>query len=133
MAVVVDASALLFVLTEPSPVAESARRRLADETVHAPHLLDAEVGSVLRRKVLQGEMSVDHATVILSSYPVLLDHRYEHHGLLAAMAWELRENLTFYDALYVALGAALDVDVVTLDARMASMPDPPTRITLPTE
>lgn len=52
---------------------------------------------------------------------------------MAGVAWTLRDNLSFYDALYVALGAALDVDVVTLDARMASVPDPPTRITLPTE
>lgn len=133
MSLVVDASAILFAVTEPAPSAGRLRRRLADETVHAPHLVDAEVGSVVRRKVLQGEMDEDRAVAILSAYPVLVDHRYEHHGALAAMAWALRDNLSFSDALYVALGAALDVEVVTLDAGMAGAPDPPARIGRATE
>lgn len=130
MSLVVDASALLFATTDPAPSARRLLTRLERETTHAPHLVDAEVGAVLRRKVLRGEIDGDRAAAILSLYPVLVDHRYGHHGLLAPFAWRMRDNLSFYDALYVGLGVALDLEVVTLDHGMAEVPDAAATITV---
>ena len=132
MPFVIDASALLFATSDPEPGARRLLGRLRDEVVHAPHLIDAELGAVIRRKVLRDEMAEDRATAILSSYPALVDHRYEHHGLLAALAWQLRDNLSFYDALYVGLGASLELEVITLDTRVVNAPGLPTRVTIAT-
>jgi predicted nucleic acid-binding protein len=59
------------------------------------------------------------------SAPGLIDHRYEHRGSLATGAWALRANLTFYDALYVALAASLNAVLITTDARLSRAPDLP--------
>jgi len=130
MSFVVDASALHYASEDPAPAAERLSARLRTDTVHAPHLIDAEMGATMRRKVLRRELDAHRAIDILSTYGALIDHRYEHFGLLAAMAWDLRDNLSFYDALYVALAAALDVELVTLDTRMANAPNLPARITI---
>jgi predicted nucleic acid-binding protein len=127
---VVDASALVFAADDPALTARHLRQRLRDDTVHALHLIDAELGSALRRNVLRGQMRAQRAIAILSTYPTLIDHRHEHHGWLAAFAWQLRDNLSFYDALYVALAAALDIELVTLDARIAGAPNLPARVTV---
>jgi predicted nucleic acid-binding protein len=130
---VADASAVLYAITDSSPTARTLLERLRTDNVHAPHLIDAEIGAMLRREVLRRGIEIGSASELLSAYPAFIDHRYEQFGLLAAMAWELRNNLTFYDALYVALAAALDIELVTLDARMASAPNLPARITLASE
>jgi predicted nucleic acid-binding protein len=57
-----------------------------------------------------------------------VDQRYPHTGSLADAAWELRDNVTFYDALYVALAAALDVPLLTADARLARAPGLPCQV-----
>ena len=68
---------------------------------------------------MRGEISATTAAEVLRAAPRLIDHRHTQTGLLATAAWGLRKNLTFYDALYVALAAALDAPLVTLDRRMA--------------
>lgn len=122
MALVIDASALLVALLSKSAEAAALRKRLIAETCHAPHLIDADVGNVLRRRVLRGELSAADAQALLSSSEPLVDHRHQMTGVLARAAWELRENVTFYDGLYVALAAALAVPLVTADLRLSHAP-----------
>lgn len=126
----VDTSALVFATTEATATARALLRRLRDEVCHAPHLVDAELGNVLRRKVARGELAPAHAEAVLAHASLLVDHRYGHTGRLASAAWGLRENLTFYDALFVVLAAGLGVPLVTVDARLAEAPDLPCRVEL---
>lgn len=128
MTLVVDASALVLATTEATAEAGAVRTRLARSVCHAPHLIDAELGNVLRRKALRGELDPALGATVLRHAPALIDHRYDHRGVLAEAAWSLRENLTFYDALYVALASALDATLVTADARIAASPQRPGRI-----
>ena len=88
-------------------------------TNHAPHLIDAELGNVLRRMTHRGALPAGQARAVLASAPGLIDHRYEHRGMLATAARAMRTNLTFYDALYVALASSLRAVLVTTDARLA--------------
>lgn len=127
--VVVDASALVKATTETDPGAAELRRLLATVVCHAPHLIDAEFGNVLRRKVLRGEMTAPHAEAVLRAAPALIDYRHEH-GVLTAAAWRLRGNVTFYDALYAALATGLGAVLVTHDKRLASAPGLPCRVHL---
>ena len=130
VAIVVDASALAFCLLGTSQPHRSLRRRLAAETCHAPHLVDAEMGNVLRRRVLRGELPAAQAQVLLFAAAPLIDHRYEMTGRLGQAAWTLRENVSFYDALYVALAAALSVPLLTGDARLSRAPALPCAVEL---
>ena len=105
-----------------SPDAAALRRRLAAETCHAPHLIDAEVGNVLRRRCLRGEIAPADARALLASGGPLVDHRHQMTGELARAAWALRENVSFYDALYAALAAALGIPLLTADGRLSAAP-----------
>lgn len=125
--VVVDASAMIEVLTRRESRYDELRVRLADVTCHAPHLIDAEVGGVLRKQVHVGEIDDEEARTALRATKRLIDHRYPHHGQLVNDAWELRHTVTFADALYVALAATLDVPLLTADARLAKAPGLPCR------
>ncbi|WP_199700647.1 type II toxin-antitoxin system VapC family toxin [Jiangella rhizosphaerae] len=131
MAFVIDASALVYAAITSADPAARLRRRLSDDTVHAPHLIDAELGNVLRRHVQRGDLTAAHGEAVLSAAPRLIDHRYEHTGAIATAAWALRDNVTFYDAVYVAIAAALDVPLVTADRRLASAQALPCRVELP--
>ncbi len=124
MTVVVDAAVLVDSLVEGAH-ARSVDLRLQGETaMWAPHLVDAEVGHALRAGVRRGELTRVAAGRALDDLAVLRLERAPHVALLEA-AWSLRDNLSFYDALYVALAAALDAPLVTLDARLATAPDLP--------
>jgi len=120
--VVVDASAFVVALIGADVPADRLRRRLAGERCHAPHLIDAEVGNVLRRRVLRGELAAQRAAELLRAGAPLVDHRHGMTGRLAQAAWALRENVSFYDGLYVALAAALSAPLLTADARLARAP-----------
>lgn len=130
MAIVVDASVLVLGLLGDSPTHRSLRKRLATETCHAPHLVDAEVGNVLRQHVLRGDLLASTAQALLIAGAPLVDHRHEMTGRLGQAAWALRENLTFYDALYVALAQALSIPLLTADRRLAAAPSLPCRVEL---
>jgi predicted nucleic acid-binding protein len=129
---VLDASALVYAVRSGEPTAASLRRRLADETSHAPHLIDAEVGNVLRRHVLAAELARGDARTLLSDAATLVDLRYETSEALRSAAWALRDNLSFYDALYVALAQALELSLLTADAKLARAPKLPCAVELTT-
>lgn len=74
---------------------------------------------MLRRHESAGLMGEDECTAGLAALPSLVDHRYPHTGPLAETAWRLRGNLSFYDALYVALAAQLGTPLLSADARLA--------------
>ena len=126
--IVVDASALLeFLLQTPLGTRVEARLFRDQEEFHSPHLVDVEVTQGLRRLVRSGEVSPDRATEAIADLVDLDLHRYAHLDLLAR-AWKLRENVTAYDAMYVALAEALDAVVVTCDAPLATAPGHNARI-----
>ena len=120
--IVTDASALLEVLLR-TPAAAAVEERLFDpgQTLHAPHLIDIEVAQVLRRYAASGQVEPGRcgdAVTDLSDFPL---HRYPH-DVLVPRVWELRHNLTAYDAVYVALAEALDALLLTRDRRLAAAP-----------
>lgn len=121
--IVVDASTLVDILVGDG----RATARLANEDLAAPHLLDAEVGSALRRLVHAGAVDARRAATGLDDLADLEIERYPH-GTLSRRAWALRHNVTFYDALYLALAEALDAPLVTLDARLAAAPGARARV-----
>ena len=87
--------------------------------MHAPHLLDLEVAQTLRRHVRRRGVAPDHARTALGRLVALQMTRYPHWEMLDRI-WALRENITAYDAVYVALCEALDAPLVTLDRRLAN-------------
>lgn len=120
--IVTDASAILEILLR-TPVADAVERRVfrPGETIHAPNLIDLEVAQVLRRYVHRGEMTPARGRLALETMGVFPMRRYGDEPLLARI-WELRENLTAYDAAYVALAEALRAPLITGDERIASAP-----------
>lgn len=118
--IVVDASAMLEVLLN-TPAAERIVDRLsaAGETLHTPHLIDLEIAQVLRRYAASGEMDPRRGLQALEDLADLPLVRYPH-DLFLPRIWELRHNLTAYDAAYVALAEALPASLVTRDAALAS-------------
>lgn len=119
---VIDASALALALGGKDTASAALRDTFSSTRRHAPHLIDAEVGSVLRRHEQAGLLSPAEAESALKAGRMLVDHRYPHAGPLAELAWTLRHNVSFYDALYVALAVRLDLPLVTADARLARAP-----------
>lgn len=127
---VIDASVLVFALIGRSPAAARLRARLAGTVCHAPHLIDAELGNVLRRRTRAGDITSDQALTVLGVARDVIDVRHPHAGSLAPLAWTLRDNLSFYDALYVALAASLGTPLITGDARLSRAPALPCSIEL---
>jgi len=119
--IVVDASAILEVLLRTPDGARVAERLFTPgETLHAPHLLDLEVAQVLRRYALAGELDSSRGLEALEDLADLPLIRYPH-DLLLPRIWELRRNLTAYDAAYVALAEALAAPLLTRDAALVSV------------
>jgi predicted nucleic acid-binding protein len=121
--IVLDASAMLEALLR-TPAAEVVEQWLLDpgQTLHAPHLLDIEVAQVLRRYTASGEIDAERGRLALTDLADLPVQRYSHHFLLPRV-WELRNNLTVYDAVYVALAEALNAPLLTRDRRLAAAAD----------
>lgn len=119
---VVDASVLVEYLAGGEHAPEARRRILeGSDIAWVPHLIDAEVGHVLRRGTLTGELKEDVARAALKALRDVPLHRAHHRSLLER-AWSLRANVSFYDGLYVALAERLDLPLLTLDARLAGAP-----------
>lgn len=118
---VVDASVLAPALTDDGSDGDAARSRLHGEGLTAPELVDLEVASVLRRQLRAGHLDERRAELALTDL-VDLPLRRVPHRLLLRRCWELRPNLTVYDAAYVALAELLDVILVTSDVRLSRAP-----------
>lgn len=116
---VVDASVLVELLRRGDRQGLVQERLGAEEhALWAPHLVDAEIGQALRRAVRRGELAANVAGEALWEVDQLPIERVEHE-LLVHVAWGLRDNVTFYDALYVALALMLEEPLLTFDARLA--------------
>jgi predicted nucleic acid-binding protein len=120
--IVVDASALLEFLLQ-TPVGRRIEARLVRdrEELHAPHLIDVEIVQGLRRLVRTGELSSARAGEAITDLADLDLTRHGHLDLLSR-AWTLRENVTAYDAIYLALAEALGAPMVTCDGPLAKAP-----------
>ena len=112
--IVVDASVLASALGDDGPDGDRARHRLAAEQLFAPELIDLEVASVWRRAGGSGRLDDRRAGLALADLASMPLARASHRPLLARI-WELRTNLTPYDAAYVALAELLDSVLVTPD------------------
>lgn len=99
-----------------TPVASSIARLIfaSNETLHAPHLIDLEVAQVLRRYVRSGVISSDRGTDALTDMADFPMTRYPHFVLLSRI-WQMRHDVTAYDAAYLALAEALDARLITRD------------------
>jgi predicted nucleic acid-binding protein len=124
---VVDASCLCEVLTG-SPGAESVRVRLAaDEDHAAPHIVDVEVFGIIRRELMRGRLDRTAAALAIDDLQDWPGERFGHR-LLLPRAWELRNSVRGWEAMYVALAEALDATLVTTDRRLARANGPTCRI-----
>ena len=120
--IVLDASALVELLLDTS-TGQAVAARIADPALglHVPHLADVEVAQALRRFAQDGELDAAAAAVALEDLRALDLQRHSHEPLLDRV-WELRHNLSAYDAVYVALAEVLDTKLLTCDGRLARAP-----------
>jgi len=118
--IVVDASVLIEILLR-MPGAERAEALVleAGHSLHAPHLIDVEVAQVVRRMARLGEIEAERAAQAVADLAAMTLRRCPHAALLPRI-WALRNNLTAYDASYVALAETLDAVLVTQDRRLAA-------------
>lgn len=119
--IVVDASVLVTALADDGDDGDRVRARLRGERLTAPHLIDLEAASAWRRLAAAGDLDERRAQLALGDLRALRLERVPHRPLLAR-CWELRDNLTMYDAAYVALAESLGVTLVTGDARITTAP-----------
>jgi predicted nucleic acid-binding protein len=121
--VVVDSSAVVAALIDQGSDGSWAKEQLTNRRLFAPQHLPAEVASVLRRSALFGQITTEAAAL---GHADLLDLRLNLFGYrgLGTRIWALRNNLTPYDAWYVALAEKLRAPLVTLDRRLASADGP---------
>jgi predicted nucleic acid-binding protein len=116
--IVVDTSAIVDLLLEIPPNHALVNRLAGVSELHAPHLIDVEFLSVLRRLVGRKLLSSAQADIARKKFGQLSLYRYPH-VVLADRVWALRDNITAYDACYVALAETLDLPLITSDNRLA--------------
>lgn len=120
--IVLDASAAVELLLGATAAEQIGRRiRVSTESLHAPHLIDVEVVHVLRRYVANGSLGERRARTMLRDYEDLNVRRYPHDALLPRV-WQLRLNVTAYDAVYLVLAEVLAAPLLTCDAKLAAVP-----------
>lgn len=130
MTLVIDASAVAAALVDDGPHGRWAERELSTGPLAAPHLMPVEVANILRRAAAAADISTDVAALAhadLLQLPVELFP----YAPIAERAWQLRQNVTTYDAWYVALAEALDAPLATLDGRLARSTGPRCRFNTP--
>lgn len=119
--IVVDASIIVTALADDGPDGDRVRTRLRGERLVAPHLIDVEVLSAWRRLASAGDLDQRRVELAMADLRSLRLDRVPHDRLLRR-CWELRQNLTVYDATYVALAEAMEVPLLTADAKLAAAP-----------
>lgn len=122
--IVVDASAAILGLLNDG----EARSRLGSDSLVCPHLIDSEIANALRAQANRGEIGSSDAYLALDTWSRMGVERIAVTGLLSRI-WELRHNLSAYDASYVSIAEALDVTLLTADRRLAGAPGPTCSIT----
>jgi len=128
--IVLDASAAVDWLLQTSAGRQIEKRIFSrNQSLHAPHLLDLEVGQVLRRLVREDAIPAQRAEEAIRDLLDLRVTRYPHFLLLPRI-WQLRDNFSTYDAAYVVLAEELDATLITRDARLASAPGHRARVEL---
>jgi predicted nucleic acid-binding protein len=118
---VLDASAVIELLLNSRAGQRVAARISDNHPLHVPHLIDLEVTQVLRRECALGRLSLERAEAGLEVFQNLAMRRHSHQPLLGRI-WQLRNNLTAYDACYVALAESLGALLLTTDSALASAP-----------
>ena len=119
--VVVDASVLVRALGNDDRPGEAARRRLRGESLLAPELVDVEVVSAFRQLLSRDELSPQRVAQALADLRRVPLRRVSHREL-TLRCWELRDDLTPYDAAYVAVAELFGVPLLTADASLARAP-----------
>ncbi|HEU5082695.1 MAG TPA: type II toxin-antitoxin system VapC family toxin [Acidimicrobiales bacterium] len=119
--IVVDASVLVTGLADDGPDGDRVRARLRGERLAAPHLIDIEVLSAWRRLTKARDLDDRRVALAMEDLRSLRLDRVPH-GPLMDRCWQLRENVTIYDAVYVALAEAMEVPLLTADVKLASAP-----------
>jgi predicted nucleic acid-binding protein len=127
---VCDSSAIAALLIDSGPDGQWVTHTIDLGAITAPTLVTYETANVIRRHELSGQISPDQAA---QAHADLLDLTIElwPYDLLAARAWELRQNLSIYDATYVALAETTDLTLITLDKRLAKAPGTKCQIAAP--
>lgn len=120
--IVVDSSVVVTALADDGHDGDAVRERLRGELLAAPHVIDLEVSSAWRRMSAAGDLDGRRADLALADLLALPLRRVSHRPLLQR-AWELRANLTMYDASYVALAEILATTLLTADRHLAAAPD----------
>lgn len=130
MTLIVDASVVVALLIDRGPDGVWAAQTCRGQVLAAPHHMPIEAANVLRRAALAGDVSSDSASL---AHADLLELRVElfPYSVLADRCWDLRDNITSYDAPYIALAERLDSPLATLDARLVRSPGPQCRFTAP--
>lgn len=118
---VVDASVIAPAVADGGPDGDLCRARIKGQSLAAPDLLHVEVMSVIRRRLANGTLTAQQATNAIEDLLDLPIVVYPTAPLLRR-GWELRDNITAYDACYVALAEALDCALTTADQRLANAP-----------
>ena len=119
--IVIDASVVVTGLADDGPDGDRVRARLRGERLAAPQVIDLEVASAWRRLVSAGSLDERRAALALADLDAMRIERAPHRPLLAR-CWELRHNLTIYDAAYLALAELMDATLLTGDERLADAP-----------
>jgi predicted nucleic acid-binding protein len=118
--IVADASIVLEVLLRTKRGLKMEARLLSSrETLHAPHLIDLEVCQVLRRYLLTKDLTADRAADAIEDFQSIRIFRYPHR-IFVDRIWELRRNMTAYDAAYVAVAEMIGAPLLTTDKRLAA-------------
>ncbi len=126
---VVDTSAVLEALVARNPAPGLVERLAEDGDLHAPHLIDIELLHALRRLNSLGQLSEERATDARADFRDLALVRYPHIQL-SDRIWQLRHNLTAYDAAFVALAESLQAPLVTCDTHIVNAPGHAARVEL---
>jgi len=130
LTIVLDASLVVAALVDGGSDGAWADRVLASDDLAAPHLLPVEVANILRRALLSGEISADTASLAHADLLALRVALFPYEPF-AERVWELRSNLTAYDAWYVAVAEAISAPLATLDVKLSRATGPSCAFVVP--